>query len=72
MVVDAHIALPEIQEIEAISGLTVVATIALEEKQKADKIQVPDSPKPFEELQQQLEQNPILGGLLGGGLDLDF
>ena len=72
MEVNAHVVLPEEAGLEGISGVIAVVTVAFDKINQPVDIKAPADAKPIDQLPKDIEQNPILGGLLGGGLDLDF
>jgi hypothetical protein len=72
MEMDAHIILPQDSGLEGITGITAAVTLALDKIGQQVNIQAPADAKPIEQLQQDLQQNPLFGAFLGGGLDLEF
>jgi hypothetical protein len=66
MALNANMAIPQEIGLTGLNGATIVATINLDEPNRPLSIKAPDSPKPFAQLEQDLQNNPLLSGLLEG------
>ncbi len=66
MALNADVVIPQEIGLTGVNGATIVATINLDEPNKPLTIKAPESPKPFAQLEQDLQSNPILSGFLEG------
>jgi hypothetical protein len=68
MALSANIVIPQQVGLTGLKGAAVLATINLDEPNQPLSIKAPDSPKPFAELEEDLQSNPLISGLLEGFL----
>lgn len=64
MALNTNMVLPQEIGLTGLNGATIVATINLDEPNQPLSIKAPQSFKPFAQLEQDLQNNPILSGLL--------
>jgi hypothetical protein len=71
MALNADLVLPQELGLTGLNGATVVATVNLDKINQTLGIKAPDSYKPFADLEQDLQSNPIIGGFLEGFMGTD-
>ena len=71
LMVNAEVQIPQELGLTGINGATLAATLNLDEPNKALTFKAPDSPKPFTQLQQDMQTNPLFSGFLEGLSGID-
>ncbi len=66
MVLNADIAMPAEAATAGLSGAKAIATFNLDAPNKAIDVKAPANAKPIEELETDMQNNPLISGLLGG------
>jgi len=68
MVMTLDMVFPPEMDMEGLSGISVVVTVDLDAPGTKVEVEAPESAKPFDELEEDMQNNPFLGGFLEGFL----